>query len=370
MAEKTEKPTRKKRKDSAKKGQSFKSKDLITTITLLTSSVYLNNVLSLNSFTNFYAIILTQSKLPEVNVFIYELLCIFIRIILPFVVLCFFSGFATTLLQTKCVIATDAIKVNFKALNPIEGIKKILSMRTAKEFLKAICYLITFCCTCYLMVCNDLKVVLTLFRGDTHVLVSYSTTLILKAVFLFISLSILILLADFITEYFLHNKEIKMDRHEVKQEHKESDGNPQIKSARRRAHQDILSGEEKAAIRNSEVVMANPTHIAMAIYFKPDVVSYPFIAFRGTNRKAKAAIAYAEKIGIPVVRDIQLTRRLYHMYSQYSFISLNDDSLIEVMKILIWLRQIEISALEPVSDAGEITEGDASKQSQDLEMLT
>ena len=147
-----------------------------------------------------------------------------------------------------------------------------------------------------------------------------------------------------------------MDKHEVKQEHKESDGNPQIKSARRRAHQEILSGEEMAAVRNSRVVMANPTHIAIAIYFNPEVASLPFIALRCTNMKAKAAIAYAEEIGVPVVRNIPLARRLYCTYSQYSFISLNDDVLLDVMDILIWLRQVETAGMTQSSPHQEETE--------------
>jgi type III secretion protein U len=69
---------------------------------------------------------------------------------------------------------------------------------------------------------------------------------------------------------------------------------------------------------------------------------------RCTNLKAKAAIAYAEKTGVPVVRNIPLTRRLYHTYSQYSFISLEDDVLMEVMGVLIWLRQVEAAGIVPV----------------------
>ena len=370
MAEKTEKPTHKRRKDSAKKGQSFKSKELITTTSLLVGATYLTYGLSFECFTSFYSMILTHGSRLEMGVFIHELIRIFIQITLPFFSICIFSGFATTLLQTKFVIATDAIKINFNALNPVEGIKKLFSMRTVKELVKAICYSIIFSCTCYTMVYHELRHVLVLFRGNTDLLITYSVSLILKSILIFISWSVFILLSDFIIEFFLHNKDIKMDKHEVKQEHKESDGNPEIKRARRQAHQEILSGEEKAAVRNSEVVMANPTHIAIAIYFKPDVASFPFIAFRGTNRKAKAAIAYAEKIGIPVVRNIPLTRRLYQTYSKYSFISLHDDSLIEVMNILIWLREVEIAGMESISSANQSLNDNISTQVESSSDLT
>ncbi len=79
---------------------------------------------------------------------------------------------------------------------------------------------------------------------------------------------------------------MKTDKHEVKQERKELDGNHEIKRARRRAHHEILSDEEQTAIRNSEVVMANPTHIAVAIYFNMDVAYLPFISLRYSKMKA------------------------------------------------------------------------------------
>lgn len=365
MAEKTEQPTSKKRRDSAKKGQTFKSKDLITTVILLVGIHYLAYGMSFREFTDFYTMVLKYNTQLEINDFLMGLMRVFFLLSLPFIAICVLVGFAATLFQTRFSIATEAIKLNFKALNPVEGIKKIFSMRTIKELVKSICYLVVFFGTCYSLIHNDLRQALTVYRADIAGLVACWAALILKAVLVFIGWSTFVLIADFMVEYFLHFKDLKMDKHEVKQERKESDGNPQIKSARRRAHQEILSGEEMAAVRNSEVVMANPTHIAMAIYFNPEVASLPFIALRCTNMKAKAAIAYAEKIGVPVVRNIPLTRRLYHTYSQFNFISLNDDVLIDVMDILIWLRQVEtagMALMAPVDDE----EGVVGPESPDL----
>lgn len=356
MAEKTEQPTSKKRKDSSKKGQTFKSKDLITTVILLAGIHYLAYGMSFSDFTQFYSMALMYNTQIGINDFLMGLMRIFFLLSLPFIALCALVGMAATLLQTKFTIASEAIKLNFKALNPVEGVKKIFSMRTIKDLVKSICYLVVFAATCYSLINNDLRQALTLYRTDIAGLIACWVSLTLKAVLVFIGWSVFVLIADFIVEYFLHFKDLKMDKHEVKQERKESDGNPQIKSARRRAHQEILSGEEMAAVRNSEVVMANPTHIAMAVYFNPEVASLPFIALRCTNMKAKAAIAYAEEIGVPVVRNIPLTRRLYRTYSQYSFISLNDDVLIDVMDILIWLRQVETAGMAQMATTIEDAE--------------
>lgn len=362
MAEKTEQPTNKKRKDSAKKGQTFKSKDVITTIILLAGIYFLAHAMNFGPFISFYTHLLLYSTRPGINVFLVELIKIFFMLSLPFIAVCTIVGFAVTLLQTGFTLATEAIKLNFKALNPVEGIKKIFSMRTVKELVKSLCYLVVFAVTCHSLIQHDLRQALTLYRVDLPGLIAVWVTLAVKAVMVFIAWSIFVLLADLLVEYFLHFKDMKMDKHEVKQEHKESDGNPQIKSARRRAHQELLSGEEMAAVRNSEVVLANPTHIAMAIYFNPEVASLPFIALRCTNLKAKAAIAYAEKVGVPVVRNIPLTRRLYHHYSQYSFISMEDDVLLDVMDVLIWLRQVEAAGISPVDEDTALPQSDSESK--------
>ena len=357
MAEKTEQPTSKKRKDSAKKGQTFKSKDLITTVVLLVGIFYLAYGMNFSSFIDFYSLVLLNGSKMGINDYLIGLMRIFFRLSLPFIALCTLVGMGLTLLQTGFVIATEALKVNFNALNPVNGIKKIFSMRTIKELVKAICFLMVFVATCYSLIHNDLRQALTIYQTDIAGLITCWIALTLKSVLVFIGCSLLVLIGDFITEYFLHSKDLKMDKHEVKQEYKENEGNPEIKGARKRAHQEILSGEEMAGIRNSEVVMANPTHIAMAIFFNPEVASLPFIALRCSNTKARAAIAYAEKIGVPVVRNISLARRLYYTYTQYSFISLNDEALLDVMDVLIWLRQVEtaginvIDTVDPAADS-------------------
>lgn len=344
MAQKTELPTEKKRKDSAKKGKMLKNKDLVTTVTLLAGCYFIPYGITFVNFISFYTMLLNGNIQLSLNEFLQQMMKIFFHLSFPLIISCCVAGIIATLLQTRFTIATEAIKMNFAAVNPVAGMKKILTLRTLKELAKSLCFLIVFFCTCYSLTQQELKQILTIHNTGIAQLVLSLLTLMVKAVTVFTAWSILVLVADFIAEYFLHFKDLKMDKHEVKQERKESDGNPLVKSARRRAHQELLSGQELAAIRNSAVVMANPTHIAIAVYFNPDIASLPFIAFRATNSKAKAALSYANEIGIPVVHNIPLARRLYRDYSQYSFISLNDDALMEVMDIIIWFRQVETAS--------------------------
>ncbi|EKC7685911.1 EscU/YscU/HrcU family type III secretion system export apparatus switch protein [Salmonella enterica] len=363
MAQKTEKPTEKKRRDAAKKGQSFKSKDFITSIVISVALFFLNYKFTLNPFIQFYLGILSDANFFNIDpmTFFTKLLCVLGEILLPLLLIVSFVGSFVSLIQTRFVIASETLKPNFGLLNPAQGFKRLFTVKTVKDLIKSICYLVVLLFTCYFFVHNVFfKYVLSGANTDLITMTHIWATVTEKIIFIFLMLSLVVLVANMLAEFFIHYKELKMERHEVRQEFKENEGNPEIKNTRKRIHRDILSGSEKIAIRNSGVIMANPTHIAIGIYFNPDVAIFPFITLRCSNVKAKAAIAYAEKIGIPVVRNKKIARKLYKSYTQYSFISARDEVLIAVMDILIWLKQVESIELCQENESPYVSERERS----------
>ncbi|WP_336192506.1 EscU/YscU/HrcU family type III secretion system export apparatus switch protein [Hafnia paralvei] len=341
MSEKTEKPTDKRRRESEKKGKSFKSKDIISTIVMVAGLLYLRYAMVFSEFSSFYQNILQHLNVLDGQYFLAMLGGLFLTTIMPFIAVCFFAGALATLLQTRFVMASQSLKINFGALNPISGFKKIFNVRTIKEVVKSCCYLLVFCVVFYLFCHQQIKLILSGYLMSFEDVVVLWSELTFNAAITFFSFSIIILLSDALVEYFIQFRDMKMEKQEVKREHKENDGDPELKMARKQIHREILSGEEMSAIHHSEVILANPTHIAIGIFFKPDVAILPFVTFRWTNMKARAAIAYAEKIGIPVVRNIKLTRRLYKSYRRHNFILPDDQHLLEVMDILLWLRNVD-----------------------------
>lgn len=346
MAAKTEKPTPKRQKDSAKKGQTLKSKDLVTTIVLLSGSIYLFATFDFNAFTDFYVWLLTSGEQLTLRNFINILTLLFFKLTLPFLLVCGVAGAVVSMAQSRFMLATEALKLNFKALNPISGLKRLFSLRTLKELVKSLLFVGVAAGTCYSLIHHYLDPALSVFHGGVAELIAVWRSSAMKTLLVFMAWSASVIVADFMAEYFLYYKDIKMEKQEVKRERKDNEGDPEIKNARRTAHQEFLNGEEMAAIKQSEAVLANPTHLAVGIYFNPEVASLPFITLRCANMKARAAIAYAEEIGVPVVRYKSLTRRLFYTYKKHSFISLTDTALLEVMKVLIWLRQVEVAGLE------------------------
>lgn len=341
MAEKTEKPTEKKLNDSAKKGQTFKGKDLIAAAVLVCGCSAVSSQSSLFPMGELLQKIILNPDNVKLVPYINELGIIFLHAFLPVFFAALLPIIILSLLQSRFRLAIEAIRINFSVLNPISGLKKIFSLRTVKDFFKAIFYFFVFITATIFYFFSFGKEIFSLIGYHFgYALSTKWSELSLYFVFYFLGFSILLLILDTFFEFFLYIKELKMEKHEVKKEYKENEGDPQLKGERKQIHRELLSEEIKTNVKKSQFVLANPTHIAIAIFFDPDVADLPFISVKCSNAKALAVISYAEENDIPIVRDISLARKIYKNNEMYSFI--RDVDLFEIMKILIWLQQVEL----------------------------
>ncbi|TKK37736.1 EscU/YscU/HrcU family type III secretion system export apparatus switch protein [Pseudomonas fluorescens] len=338
-ASKTEKPTAKKRRDAAKKGQTFKAKDLSSSCLMLCAIIYLASSGTVLELMEVYRRIIASGFIADQQRYAAELGVLLIKFIAPLIAVCFLASALPTLLQTGLAIASEALKLNFGALNPVNGFKKLFSLRTVKDTVKSLLYLVSFALAFWVVWLNERQ----LLFGQLYVkpldLFEIWGHLLLVLVITFLSCISLIVVLDALCEYWLYIKDLKMDKQAVKREHKEQDGNPEIKSRRRDLHQELLSEQVKSDIRGSRVIVANPTHIAVGIYFRPEVTMMPFISVIETNQRALAVRKYAAEVGVPVVSDIALARRIFKTHQRYTFIQMQEIE--SVLRLLVWLEQVE-----------------------------
>ncbi|WP_227719344.1 EscU/YscU/HrcU family type III secretion system export apparatus switch protein [Yersinia proxima] len=340
MAEKTEKPTDKKIRDSAKKGQSFKSKDMVAAVVLVAGAFAVSGFSSLMGLGSLMQRILLSPTAMGVEALLDKLYSLFLMAVVPVLLACFLPGAIISLLQSRFRLATEAIKIDFSHLNPISGFKKIFSLRSLKELVKAFLYLLVFGASAALFFIFWRQEIFMLYRTTINGMIGQWGSLCITFIIVFLAVALIILLIDTLTEFFLFMKDLKMEKQEVKKEHKDNDGDPHIKSARRGLHQELLSEEVKADVRDSNFIMANPTHIAMAIYYNTEIAPLPYIMMKTQGTQAKAIIAYAESQGVPVIRDIPLARQIWRNYRKNSFI--DEQGLDDVMSIIHWLIRIEL----------------------------
>jgi len=340
--EKTEQPTRKKLEDSAEKGQSYKSKDIVAAI-IIAAGVLGVPFISISDVCELFKDFIAHSEKISTAYVVDRVFRLFIELTIPFVLICIVATILPSLAQSKFVLAFEALKINFDALNPVNGFKKIFGLKTVKEFVKALIYLVVFVLVVFSFFEFYEKVLLQLIYVNTPAIskiwLKAATSIVLLCLLSFL----LIIVFDGLVDYFLYIKELKMDKHEVKEEHKEMEGNPEIKSKRREMHQELLSAQEKMDVEQSNFVLANPTHIAIGIYADPKVSPLPFVSLHAKGEKALAIIKYAERHGTPVVRDIPVARQLFKTSSRYSFIPV--EMIGPILNILIWLKEVELAHL-------------------------
>jgi len=338
--EKTEEPTDKKLQDAAEEGQSYKSRDFVAAFIIGAGVVGLS-IISLGEVGDLFKDFVTHSDKISTDYVVDRVFRLFLELVMPFVGICMVATIVPSLIQSKFVLAFEAIKLNFDALNPVNGFKKIFSLKTVKEFVKALIYLVTFVTVTYSFFKFYQRVLLELIYVQTpsiaKIWVKAGTTIVLLCLLSFL----LIIVLDGMVDYYLYIKEQKMDKHEVKEEHKEQEGNPEMKSRRKEMHQEILSAQDQMDVEQSNFILANPTHIAIGIYVDIESSPLPFVSLHAKGEKALAIIAYAERHGTPVVRDILVARRLFKMSKRYTFIPM--DMIDPIYRILVWLSEVKLA---------------------------
>ncbi|EMH4422651.1 TPA: EscU/YscU/HrcU family type III secretion system export apparatus switch protein [Escherichia coli] len=346
-ANKTEKPTQKKLQDASKKGQILKSRDLTVCVIMLVGTLYLGYVFDVHHIMSILEYILDHNAKPDIWDYFKAMGIGWLKTIIPFLLVCMFTTILVSWFQSKMQLATEAIKFKFDSLNPVNGLKRIFGLKTVKEFVKAILYIIFFALAIKLFWSNHKSLLFKTLDGDIISLLSDWGEMLFLLILYCLGSMIIVLIFDFIAEYFLFMKDMKMDKQEVKREYKEQEGSPEIKSKRRERHQEILSEQLKSDVSNSRLMIANPTHIAIGIYFKPHLSPIPLISVRETNEVALAVRKYAKEIGIPIITDKKLARKIYATHRRYDYVSF--ENIDEILRLMLWLEDVE-NAGQPVPD--------------------
>ena len=343
MSEKTEKPTEKKRADSEKKGQSFKAGDIVTMLLLLVGGLSIPLVFHLDEVAALFTTIATTSRLPDPFSYVNALAWGVVKGVAAFVAICSVVTCVPGLIQSRFTLAFGAIKVNFDALNPAHGVKKLFSLRVVKDLVKTLFYICATIAGSLIFVHLHYRELFAVVGLPESALRFEIAHLARRLGSYLIAASIPIVVLDYLAEYFLYIKGIKMEKYEVKQEFKQSQGNPEIKSRQRQMAHEGLSEKIKENVKSSTFIIANPTHIAIGIYADFKVAPFPMVSVRETDARARDVIAYASQCRVPILRDIALARGIYARTQRYQFVCAED--LEPIIRILVWLKQVEEAGL-------------------------
>jgi type III secretion protein U len=346
MAEKSEKATPKKLRDARKKGQVAKSKDFPSAFTFIVS---IAGVLTFSSyfytqFTTFMIemlrIIPHHSHLQErIGGILMGVMESIFYTSLPLMVFISLIGVIVNFLIVGPMFSLQAMKLDIKKLNPVTNLKNLFKLKTAIELIKSILKITGAMLLIYSVVYTSLEEIISTCAlplvASASVFASFLEKVVLRVGIFFIAVAIF----DLVYQKKNFAKEMKMEKFEVKQEYKDSEGDPHIKSRRRQIAQEIAYQDGPSSARRAKAVITNPTHIAVAIEYDSEVEPAPKIVTMGLDTVAEEIIKIAVDNDIPVMRNIELAHNLYYKGNTGDYIP--EDTYEAIAEILKWIAKLE-----------------------------
>jgi len=315
--EKTEEATPRKKMDARKKGQVAKSKELALAFTLLactlvlialgeyganelkeTMAGFLNNYLNMElNYNNLNSLaILTILRVGK----------IVLPVALP--IMCF--GIAANYLQTGFLFTKEPLKPDFKKLNPINGFKRMFSLRTVMELLKDLTIITVVGVVGYEFLKDNYLKILNLGTLKPWDMITGLLSLAISIFFRITLIMLFIAVADYVYQKYQYNKDLKMTKQEVKEEYKQDEGDPQIKSKIKQKQREMAMQRMMQEVPKATVVVTNPTHIAVALrYEKGD--NAPKVVAKGADYVAIRIKDIAKNNEVPVIENKPLARLMY-----------------------------------------------------------
>ncbi len=316
--EKTEEATPKKKSDARKKGQVAKSKEVSLALTLVTSTLlitllggYVGNSFK-DTLTYFLTYDFTELSFESLKALsitvIYRVGITFLPVALPIMIM----GIASNYIQTGFLFTGEPLKPKFSKLNPINGFKRMFSSRTAVELVKQLIMVGIVGYIGYSFLMDNIKGLLNIgFLSPLAIPKEFGNLVV--DIFMKISIfMVVIAVIDYFYQWRMHKKDLKMTKQEIKEEYKQSEGDPQVKSRIKQKQREMASRRMMASVPDATVVITNPTHIAVALKYEEGGQSAPKVVAKGTDYIAIKIKELAKESEVPIIENKPLARLIFN----------------------------------------------------------
>ncbi len=319
--ERTEKATGKKRTEARRKGQVAQSREISSVMILMTamSFFYFAGSWMLQRLSQLIAGVyqnigsLRLANLAEATTFSLEIFKQFLVVLLPFLMPIAIVAVVANVMQVGFLVSSEAMALKLNKLNPISGMKRFVSLKSLVELAKSIIKLLFIGSIAYLLVKSDMQDFPLLIHQEVGQILIFIGRVSLK-VCLFVCLAMVLLAAiDYIYQRWQHEQDLKMTKQEVKDEHKQTYGDPKVKARIRGVQMEMARRRMMEAVPEADVVITNPTRLAIAMKFDAREMIAPRVLAKGSGHIAQRIreIALANKI--PIVEEKPLAQALFKM---------------------------------------------------------
>ncbi|HGH3374818.1 TPA: flagellar biosynthesis protein FlhB [Kluyvera cryocrescens] len=315
--DKSEKPTSGKLRKAREKGDIPRSKDLTMAVGLVAS------FFTMATFLPYYRVLIGESfaavgemakDLDNPNI-LNQFLMLNLWVLLRFIA-------TLTPIPIACIIASlvpggwiftpNKLKPDFKKLSPISGVKRMFSASHYTEVGKMMLKCATILAVIYTMVHDEMDNLLHLQRLYLNQAISHGFSIFKHVISYFVAVIVIFALLDVPLSKFMFTKKMRMTKQEVKEEHKNNDGNPQIKGRIRQLQRQMAMGQISRTVPDADVIITNPTHYAVALKYDPLKAEAPYIVAKGMDDVALWIREVAASHKIEVVEFPPLARAVYY----------------------------------------------------------
>jgi flagellar biosynthetic protein FlhB len=317
--EKTEQPTPKKIADARKKGTVAQSREIPSAIILLTSLgfFFFSGSWMFSSLSEFMGGILRNigsfriHDITTASTLSVIILKNVLSIILPFMLAVVAAGIVANIVQIGFLFSPEAFSPKLSKFNPIKGIKKLFSLKSLVELVKSLIKITFVSGIAYLTIKTELKTIPTLMQMDIKDIISFIGTTSFK-ICLYVSMALIIMaVLDYAYQKYEHIKSLKMTKQEVKDENKQTEGDPKVKARIRSIQIEMSRRRMMESVPEADVVITNPTHLAIALKFDSEKMIAPKIVAKGAGKIAERIREIAGENHVPIVENKPLARTIF-----------------------------------------------------------
>jgi len=315
---KTEKASPKKRKDERKKGHVAVSKDVVMIATLLGTFVMLKALFPLMYRTMRDYMIKYVSLAPLADTMsdyttsiFWDMVIAIAKAAIPIILVSTTLAVIGTGIQTGFLFTKSNLAPKFEKLNPIKGIKNILSLKSLVELIKNLIKIIILSIILYQIIKGDLRAVartidMNVMDSSVYVLNSIMD-MVMKVSIVFLAIAGF----DYFYQWWDYERQIKMSKQEMKEEYKQTEGNPEIKGRIRNLQRERARSRMMQSVPTADVIIRNPTHFAVALRYDIEKDNAPVLLAKGQDELALRIVAIGEEHGIYVLENKPLARGIF-----------------------------------------------------------
>lgn len=317
--EKTEKATPKKKEDARKKGQVMQSREINSAVTLMATMlalkfsgrfVFQTVAESLDFFREFFYSDILDTSMGGYRMLMY-MIYFSAKAIVIIIAVGFIFAFLISRAQVGSLFTTETLKVKPERLNPIEGFKRMFSMRSMVELLKSLLKIGVVGYVGYAYLSKSMNLLLKTMQLEavsfSYMMYDIAMNMALRMVFAILVIAVL----DYFYQRYDYEKNLKMSKQEIKEEYKMSEGDPQVKSKIKEKQRQAAMRRMMQEVPKADVIITNPTHYAVAIKYDEDKYDAPYVLAKGKNLVALKIKEKAREFDIPIIENKPLAQTLY-----------------------------------------------------------